>query len=102
MGTNFCNFYRISEIHLHEYAALLFNALLNAIWIISDLDCSSLDEHHLTAPLVDDADDFSSLMSDCPDDQHDYMLNREVHRIGVFADQAVSKNPLMEVGQAEK
>ncbi|VDN83104.1 unnamed protein product [Brugia pahangi] len=67
-----------------------------------DLDCSSLDEHHLTAPLVDDADDFSSLMSDCPDDQHDYMLNREVHRIGVFADQAVSKNPLMEVGQAEK
>ncbi|KAM3726731.1 Ubiquitin carboxyl-terminal hydrolase [Dirofilaria immitis] len=67
-----------------------------------DLDCSSLDELHLTAPLVDDADDFSSLMSDCPDDQHDYMLNREVHRIGVFADQAVSKNPLMEVGQAEK
>ncbi|KAL3981627.1 MATH domain family protein [Acanthocheilonema viteae] len=67
-----------------------------------DLDCSSLDEHHLTAPLVDDADDFSSLMSDCPDDQHDYMLNREVHRIGIFADQAVSKNPLMEVGQAEK
>ncbi|VDK82302.1 unnamed protein product [Litomosoides sigmodontis] len=67
-----------------------------------DLDCSSMDEHHLTAPLVDDADDFSSLMSDCPDDQHDYMLNREVHRIGIFADQAVSKNPLMEVGQAEK
>lgn len=56
----------------------------------------------MNAPLVDEADDFSSLMSDCPDDQHDYMLNREVHRIGVFADQAVSKNPLMEVGQAEK
>ncbi|VDN03230.1 unnamed protein product [Thelazia callipaeda] len=67
-----------------------------------DVDCGSLDEHHLTAPLVDETDEFSTLMNDCPDDQHDYMLNREVHRIGVFADQAVSKNPLMEVGQAEK
>lgn len=52
----------------------------------------------------EDGDDLSAIMSsmDCPDDQHDYMLNREVHRIGVFADQAVSKNPLMELGQAEK
>lgn len=64
---------------------------------ISELDCTPADEHHLSA--LPEETDLSALMSD---DQHDYMLNREVHRIGVFADQAAGKNPLMEVDHVEK
>ncbi|MFH4979328.1 hypothetical protein AB6A40_006037 [Gnathostoma spinigerum] len=66
-------------------------------------DCAITDDHS-SSLLGEDSDDLNAIMSsmECPDDQHDYMLTREVHRIGVFADQAVSKNPLMEVGQAEK
>lgn len=69
----------------------------------SSLDSGTGDEH-IGGMLGEEDEHLSVMMSsmECPDDTHDYMLNREVQRIGVFADQAVSKNPLMELGQAEK
>ncbi|VDK44071.1 unnamed protein product [Anisakis simplex] len=69
----------------------------------SSLDSGTGDER-VGGMLGEEEEHLSVMMSsmECPDDTHDYMLNREVQRIGVFADQAVSKNPLMELGQAEK
>ncbi|VDM44120.1 unnamed protein product [Toxocara canis] len=69
----------------------------------SSLDSGAGDEQ-VVGVLGEEEEHLSVMMSsmECPDDTHDYMLNREVQRIGVFADQAVSKNPLMELGQAEK
>lgn len=65
---------------------------------------SADEQQRHAASLSEDSDDLNTVLSsmDCPDDQHDYMLNREVARIGMFADQAVSKNPLMEFCQAER